>query len=63
MTRKQFIDHMKHAGATADRAKFTRLLIEGAGKVSYATAHAAWRDGVAFARFIHERDTNKTEGK
>lgn len=46
---------MKACGAQGDKATFTRLYIES--RISREIADKAWRDGVAFAKFIKERDS------
>lgn len=54
MIRKQALEHMKHAGATGDRARFTRLYIEN--RVSLAIARAAFDEGQRLAAWIARRD-------
>lgn len=57
MTRQQYLDNMKAAGARGDKATFTRLYIES--RVSLQAANQAWRDGLSFGRFIAQRDAAK----
>jgi hypothetical protein len=59
MKRADLIRTLKGCGASGDRATFTRLYIEH--RISLSVANQAWRDGVAFGRFIANRDAAKEE--
>lgn len=60
LTRKRALIALHEAGTQNDRAKLTRLIVEAAGRVSYATAIAEFRKGIKWAEFIRARDAAAT---
>ena len=53
MKRAEALAAIKAAGATGDAQAFTRIYVEH--RIRYAVAMAAYREGVAFARFVNTK--------
>lgn len=55
MKRTDLIRALTGCGAEDDRATWTRLYVSN--RISLEVANKAWRDGVAFRRFVEKRES------